>query len=531
MNSIVPKDRFPSYRQILLSGFLYTNIQETIIMVKKIILGAVLLLSLGAEARPIDPMTQAVLNAYEEILRSDPGDYNTLYQRAMQYYQLSMYTQALADVDHALRLTPDTDKELKAREYELQGSLYAMQKQYPEAIASARKALALQPDNYELSYRLGEFCLLAGDIDGAKAAFQSMQRKQTRSPEAMLGLARVDLAQGKYENAMSKMKYAEEFNSSLWTTSQSIGDMLDALGQPQQAAMAYIKAIALADGQAMPLESLFSLASKNYPAVKAAIDEAIAKSPNSAAMPLLLGNVAFETGHYRDAGTALNNVLNHGQGRQPGVYSLLSECLLAQGRAAEAVDYASRAVELSPKANFLSVKARALRGKGDHAAALSVAQEAVKTQPASVEALVEEALAMIAMQKLNEAAAVLDKAVEMDPDDAYALVLAGTIHDMLQDGRAAGAYARASLSTGTTPALTAMKAIAQIRGGKSLDGDATLREMVKIPTSQSCYWAAVAYANTGDMSKADTLAAQARELGFENKYLLDMAKGPLTLRP
>lgn len=234
---------------------------------------------LTMQAKPIDPITQAVLNAYDKMLSEDPGDYNTLYERAMQYYQLEQYSQALDDVDRALRITPENEKELKAKEYELQGSIYAMQKNYADAVSATRHALEYQPGSYELNYRLGEFCLLAGDPEGARAAFTAMQRVQSRSPEAMLGLARVDVAQGKYEDAMNKMKRAEELNSSLWTTYQSIGDMLQQLGQPQQAAFNYLRAIALSDGQSMPLESLFALSAKNYPAVKNAIAEAQKKQP------------------------------------------------------------------------------------------------------------------------------------------------------------------------------------------------------------------------------------------------------------
>ena len=40
---------------------------------------------LTMQAKPIDPITQAVLNAYDKMLSEDPGDYNTLYERAMQY--------------------------------------------------------------------------------------------------------------------------------------------------------------------------------------------------------------------------------------------------------------------------------------------------------------------------------------------------------------------------------------------------------------------------------------------------------------
>lgn len=486
---------------------------------------------LTMQAKHIDPITQAVLNAYDKMLSEDPGDYNTLYERAMQYYQLEQYSQALDDVDRALRITPENEKELKAKEYELQGSIYAMQKNYADAVSATRHALEYQPGSYELNYRLGEFCLLAGDPEGARAAFTAMQRVQSRSPEAMLGLARVDVAQGKYEDAMNKMKRAEELNSSLWTTYQSIGDMLQQLGQPQQAAFNYLRAIALSDGQSMPLESLFALSAKNYPAVKNAIAEAQKKAANSVAMPLLMGNVAFQSGHYADASSALNSVLTHEQGRQPGVYNLLAECLVAQGRGSEAIDYVSRAIAVSPKAHFMAVKARAQRSTGNYAEALKTARNAQELNADDADALTEEALALIGLNNYGEALVPLAKILDKDPENIYALTLSGLLHDMLKDNKGGIYYNRAASVMPQTTAEKALKGLAQIKSGKTLDGDATLREMMKIPDGENCYWAAVAYANSGDKERAAALAKQARDLGFENIFVLNTATGPLTLRP
>lgn len=504
-------------------------------MRKHIILAITILLAIPAVAstKRIDPITQAVLNAYEDILKEEPGDYHTLYQRAVQYYQLEMFDNAMDDIDRALRLTPDSDKELKAKEFELEASIYAMQEKYSDAITAIRHALDLQPANNELQYRLGEFALLAGDTETAKGAFSSIQRRVPRSPEAMLGLARVDIAQGKLDEAMSKMKLAEEFNSSLWTTHQSIGDLLTLLGQPQQAALSYIKAMAMADGQSMPLESLFKLANSNYPAVKLAIEDALKKSPNSISMPLLLGNVAFETGHYRDASQALNSVLNNEQGRQPGVYNLLAECLIAQGRPAEAIDYSSHAIRLSPKANFMAVKAKAQRNASNLEDALSTINQALSLNPDNLESLTEKALILIAMNQYAEAIKVLDRALMNDSENLYALYLSAYAHENLNDNKDKDVYIKMlnTTSVPSTPAMKALKAIAQIKNGKGLDADASLREMVKVPTADNCYWAAVAYAVAGDKQHSQALAKQARELGFENIYMLDSATGPLTLRP
>ena len=347
-----------------------------------------------------------------------------------------------------------------------------------------------------------------------------------------LGLARVDVAQGKFQDAMTKMKQAEELNSSLWTTYQGIGDMLVQLGQPQQAALNYVRAIALADGQAMPLESLFRLASANYPAVKAGLEEAQKKANNSVAMPLLMGNVAFQTGHYADASQALNQVLTREQGRQPGVYSLLAECLLAQGRAAEGVDYANRAVKISPNAHNLAILARTLRGAGNYTEALDAAQKALKASATDADALTEEAFAYIGLKDYDKALASLQKLIAADPDNIYALVLAGSVQDKLKNSATPSVYySRALSAPARTPAEVALKGLAQLKTGKTLDGDATLRKLIENPAPEACYWAAVAYVNSGDGARGAALARQARDLGYQNAYLLDVASGPITLRP
>ena len=262
-----------------------------------------------------------------------------------------------------------------------------------------------------------------------------------------------------------------------------------------------------------------------------AIAEAQKKAANSVAMPLLMGNVAFQSGHYADASSALNSVLTHEQGRQPGVYNLLAECLVAQGRGSEAIDYVSRAIAVSPKAHFMAVKARAQRSTGNYAEALKTARNAQELNADDADALTEEALALIGLNNYGEALVPLAKILDKDPENIYALTLSGLLHDMLKDNKGGIYYNRAASVMPQTTAEKALKGLAQIKSGKTLDGDATLREMMKIPDGENCYWAAVAYANSGDKERAAALAKQARDLGFENIFLLNTATGPLTLRP
>ena len=69
--------------------------------------------SLFCSAQQINPITRAMLNGYNEILQQNPKDYNTLYERAAQYYRISQYDNALNDLTKAIEYTPAKEKDLR----------------------------------------------------------------------------------------------------------------------------------------------------------------------------------------------------------------------------------------------------------------------------------------------------------------------------------------------------------------------------------------------------------------------------------
>lgn len=513
-------------------------------MLRKFLLGVTCLVALAATAgesvavpaRTIDPITQAMLDGYDNILRADPSDYTTLYQRAMQYYRLDMADEALADVRNALRLTPASDKELLIKEYELLAYLQSGRGEYAQAVESIDAALKIRPDDFNLLYHKGELCLKAGDVQEARGAFNAMLRRQPRSTEAMLGLARADAATGLADAAIEKMERAEELNSSAWTTYQGIGDIYVMLKMPEAAAISYLKAIALADDRPLPLESLLRLAATDYPAVQKAIATAESASPNTLAMPLLMANVAYTTGHYADAVAALNSVVTREQGRQPGIYSLMAECLTALGRAPEALEYVQRAIDMQPRASYYVVKAGALRAMGRNADALEAALRASQLSSALPSALREQALNLVALDQSQRALNALNQAVALAPADAELLTLRALVASSLPEADRNGVdpaadYAAVIALPATDGMPLAMKVIAQSKSGKFLDADSGIRRFTTSSVPSDLYLAALIYANAGDKEKAREYARKAREAGYENIDLLETATGPLTLRP
>lgn len=483
-----------------------------------------------AAATNVDPMSQAVIDAYTDILKEQPSDYTTMYQRAMQYFQMGFNKAALADVQKAINLTPDKNKELKASEYELLASLMAVEKDYAGAVTGIRNALKYSPDNYKLLYRLGEFSLLANDLAGAKVAFLAMQRQQSLSAEAMIGLARIDIANNNIDDAMTKLKLANEYGSTKWTVSNSIGNLMKQLNQPSQAALYYIKAIALADGQQQPLRALFDLAETNYSDVVATVKETGEKA-NNATMSLLLANLAFENGHYAEAMSALNKVLEYEQGKQPGVYNLLAECQFAMADFDNAMANALRASSMSTQPKFLRTLADVQHEKGLKDEAMTTVDRVLEAAPEDVETLIKKAGFQAAAGNYQQACELLQKALDNEPDNIYLLTLAGLMQEKAGMKEAANSFAHAAQMDAVADIELACKAIAQMKSGKTLDADGTLRKLSTINTPGALYWAAVACASNGDADKSRHLANDARMQGFENRYLLDYAKGPMTLRP
>ena len=119
---------------------------------KSLLLSVALMAAPAAFAQQISPLTKAVLRGYEEILRENPQDYSTLYQRATQYYNLSMYDNALVDIIKALDYTPAKEKELRLDEYSMLADIYIQTKEYDKAMSAVDNALALAPQDYALLY-------------------------------------------------------------------------------------------------------------------------------------------------------------------------------------------------------------------------------------------------------------------------------------------------------------------------------------------------------------------------------------------
>ncbi len=116
---------------------------------------------------------------------------------AKVYYGYELYGQAAIAWRNALELQPED-----ARWLYLLGLLQRIEGEWSQAVDLLRRAVAADGGNLAGRIHLGRVLLDLGDVALAEAQFQAVRESQPTSAAAALGLARVALAEGRYEDAI-----------------------------------------------------------------------------------------------------------------------------------------------------------------------------------------------------------------------------------------------------------------------------------------------------------------------------------------
>lgn len=479
---------------------------------------------LGASAvtssQQINPITQAMLDGYQQILDQNPEDYFTLYQRSAQFYRLSFYDKAADDIEKAISCTPKKEKDMLAQEYSLAADIYIEFKNYQKALAAVNLALANDPDSYPLLYKKGNICLYLKDTSEAKKCFAAMQRMQSRSQEAFFGLAKTAVLENNFNEAKTLIAEAEKCDPSNYITYCRTGDLYSDMGDYQLAASAYLSAFGLADKLERPMNSLIEISKSDYDNVSEAIDYALSKTSNTIPLYFLKGNIAYLNGKYGDAYTALRNLSDSSQ-QEGSIYNLLAKTCLMLDKPAEASKYARLATATGDNPDYQITYSEVDLASGLPDSALTHACKALETSPLSTDANIAAAKSRMAVNDWNGAISYLNDAIINDADAPLPLMLRAYIYNNHTNNANAAVsdYARvAKMPADGFPGIL-YKSLAQTLSGKKIDGDSTMSSALDKNSSPDAYfYAAVYYSQTGALEQAKSYLDKAIENGYENMF-------------
>lgn len=498
---------------------------------KKIIIGGLLAFGgITGFAQQISPMTQAMLNSYESLLAENPKDYLTLYQRAMLYYNQSQYDRAMLDLEEALKYTPQKEKELRGNEYSLLSDIYIEQKEYEKAYSAVKSALELDPSSYPLTYKLGNICLYLKKPEEAYKAFQNMQRMQSRSQEAFFGMAKADIMLGNTKEAETLMNEAEKADPTNYVTYCRLGDLYQDMKQNEKAATNYLIAYQMTDNTTRPLESLLNLFEKDPQAVMNAIDYTISLSGANLSLLVMKATLAYQKGDYQIAEDTYKQILSTENGNEASIYNLLALTQKALNQPQEALSNVEKALGMNPASkDFLNTKSQVLL-MTNPADALVAAEKAMAADNQDVESIMNAARAAVMTGNKEKAQQFLNMVVMYDPSNVEALLLRGYVNETLakDEKQAKADYTRAaSIDTKDFPDAMYL-AIAKNKAGKTMDAEGIILDNLKNHPGnpEALYYAAVYYAQTGNLEKAADNAKKAVEAGYSNQYNLKASKEP-----
>lgn len=495
---------------------------------RKLLLVAGIAFPMIISAQQINPITQAMLDGYQQILNENPQDYFTLFQRSAQYYRLSLYDQALNDIEKAISYTPAKEKDMLVQEYSLAADIYIEVKDYQKALLAVNSALQSEPNSYPLLYKKGNICLHLNDSAEAKRAFAAMQRLQSRSQEAFFGLARVAILEQNFGEAASLMQEAEKCDPSNYVTYCRLGDLCVDMKDYDKAATHYLSAFGLANNSERPMNSIFQLAETDYEAAANAIDYAISKTTNTVPLYFLRGNIAFNTSHFSDAYEAFRHLLDTDEGKDHRIYAQIAKICHALDNQSEALNYINLALAQENTSEYLAIKANIEWAMGNPSSAILNAKNALTFNSSNTDAMIVAALAYIDLKNYQEAITVLSDAVLCDAENPLPLMIRAYIYNNLTDNAslAVNDYTRAGrLAVEGFPNIV-YKALAQTLAGKKLDGDGTMQNAIGTAgdNANAHYYAAIYYAQTGSLERAKAEIDKAVELGYENEFNLNTNK-------
>ena len=496
------------------------------------VFGMAALSYLGVGAQQINPMTEAVLRDYADILAENPKDYLTLYDRASLYYEIGEYARALSDIDMALEYTPETETDYRIAEYSLQADILTVQKKYSEALDAVKKALALNPVSAPELYKSGNLNLLLNKPEDALSAFQALQRENPRSQEAFYGMAKAYAMMGNVQDAERMIEEIGNLGKQSFVTYCRIGDLYSDMGNIAEATTNYAIAFTMEEKNSRPVESLKLLAHKYPDQVMQALDNTIASNQDNLLLNYLKAMLAFDGGMYAQAERACKDLAGSMEEESAAVYRMMAMAQLAQNNMAEANQSIAVAEKLAPDdAGVFLDKAEILMSQNPEQAFLA-AKSALGNNRHDEAAMLTAAKAAILAKNYDEAKNLLGEIILTNPSNAEALLIRGyLLSEFMDDGKSGVSdFTRAgNITQNPTVKDMVYAAMGKSFTNKKLDADGLINDAISKAgkDKDALYLIAVYYAQTGNLEKAKEYVDRAMLNGYSNMYNLKANPQPL----
>lgn len=387
-----------------------------------------------------------IMKVYEQMLRENYKDYETLFRRAHTYYETANYLKALDDLDRAVKYCPATDTESLSAIYSLRGECYFYLKRYAMALPELTKALELEPTSTALLDLRGQTAYELGKYDEAKADFNKELRIQPRSQEALFGLAKVAARQN---NIGMAMEYAD--NAVALTPNRSSvyiqrAEVKKLISDYNGAVVDLLAARSTDANDPYVIPALLDLANSNYSSVIAGLTGVIRSAPRNPLFYYLRASIAAAHFHYLNAIEDFKYIITNNLYDFSGLYCSLAECYFALGQFDKALDNAEQALatadmQTDDLSRYSTVRAMIQRAMGQNDKALASINRALDYNENNTDAQTERALILVDKKEYDKASAQLGELIMTQPYEPFPYMLRAWIaNDFTRQPKAAKGF-------------------------------------------------------------------------------------------
>lgn len=477
-----------------------------------------------------DPMADALLRAYDQLLDEDPRDPETLFRRASLYYKSNDYIRALDDLNTAIKYFLPEQADERRQAVGMRADVLMAMHKYDQALTDLNELLGDTPMDYALIYERGTANYELGRYGEAKRDFNTMLRLNPRSQEATLGLARVAVKENNLGTATELADRAVAMtpgDSRIYIRRASVRTLM---GDRSGAVDDYITAISLdTDNTPKALSELVSIARADYPTVVAGLSSAIAKAPKNGMFYFIRAMIAQGHCNYLAAIADYDRIINDGLDTYPGINAALAECYYALGRYDIALlnaDYAISATD--DNAFYYMLKSRILRAQGDCSGAVSAAEKALEKKPEMTDALVCKALALVDLDESAEASVALSEAMMNSAEDPLVGILRGWVLDTYRHQRANAerAWEQVTEMDFDFDNVRSLKGFALLSLDRREQADNWMERVLETADDfdgEVSYYAACYYSQTGSLDRAFRYMEASLEKGYADYHNWTMA--------
>lgn len=479
-------------------------------------------LTLLGQGKPMNPITKAMMDVYDQQLIENPQDYEVYFRRASEYYNHDQYLRALSDVDNAIKYAPANDKDTQYKALSLRGNIYSVTGRHQEALADFEAALKYDPNSYITIFEIANEQASLGDLRNAKANYKKLQRINPRSTEALVGLTRVAIKENQIDLAQDLMNQIVDLNPASSESYIRRASIKKEMGDNAGAVEDLVVAISI-EGNARAVQELVLMGNVDYTATINGLSAAIRTAPNVALFYYLRATIAMSHYRYQSALADFRTIIDQNLYNYPGLYDAMAQCYLALGQYPQALKECNFAIGMADNNEpYYITLSKIRRAMGDTELALESAQKAVNLAPHDNDALVQKALCLVSDKKYDEAAEVFGEVLLNDDTNPYWFMLqAWVLNDYLKQPKAAqGFYNRVLEVDYPETDVKSYKGFADLFTRKTVQGDSWIESILSNPDPDGVlnYYGACYYAYAGNLDKAFACMEKSLANGYANAY-------------